>query len=337
MKKFKQWFAFLMLALMAAGAQAAAMDAPDQIVRAISRDVLNIIKKNDKDTNKVRDLVDARIAPLADYTRMTKLAVGRHWRTATPEQQQRWLLPLLSAVLVVSVLVMQGDLAQASALPILPAMALLAAGGVPSLRRGAANALDWFSLMSLATFGILVWLAWSAQWGGWPPGLARHVARNAPDFVLSDPGFQAAVGAVITVIWIALLWKLPRSSSRAPANWAIGLTMLWCLAVVLWQPWFAHTKNYQPVAGELRKVLSAQPAGCISRQGLADTQRAALDYFADIRTVSDKTEAAKGCPLHLSYAVGANSKKLKEDGTLIWERRLGGGRKAEVFRLYRRG
>ncbi len=88
MKKFKQWFAFLMLALMAAGAQAAAMDAPDQIVRAISRDVLDIIKKNDKDTNKVRDLVDARIAPLADYTRMTKLAVGRHWRTATPEQQQ---------------------------------------------------------------------------------------------------------------------------------------------------------------------------------------------------------------------------------------------------------
>lgn len=88
MKKFKQWFAFLMLALMAAGAQAAATDAPDQLVRTISRDVLDIIKKNDKDTNKVRDLVDARIAPLADYTRMTKLAVGRHWRTATPEQQQ---------------------------------------------------------------------------------------------------------------------------------------------------------------------------------------------------------------------------------------------------------
>lgn len=60
-----------MLALMAAGAQAAATDAPDQIVRTISRDVLDIIKKNDKDTNKVRDLVDARIAPLADYTRMT--------------------------------------------------------------------------------------------------------------------------------------------------------------------------------------------------------------------------------------------------------------------------
>ena len=71
-------------------------------------------------------------------------------------------------------------------------------------------------------------------------------------------------------------------------------------------------------------------------RSLADTQRAALDYFADIRTVSDKSEAADDCPLHLSYAIGANSRKLKEPGTLIWERRLGGGRKAELFRLYRR-
>ena len=101
---------------------------------------------------------------------------------------------------------------------------------------------------------------------------------------------------------------------------------------------------FQRSRGNGHQLVAAHPldlgqildAGCISRQGLADTQRAALDYFADIRTVSDKTEAAKGCPLHLSYAIGANARKLKEPGTLIWERRLGGGRKAEVFRLYRR-
>lgn len=86
MKKMK-WLLVLAVALVSGNALAAT-EAPEQIVRTISRDVLDIIKKNDKDTVKVRDLVDARVAPLADYNRMTKLAVGRHWLSASAEQQQ---------------------------------------------------------------------------------------------------------------------------------------------------------------------------------------------------------------------------------------------------------
>lgn len=82
----KQWI--LVLALVAGFAQAAVNDAPDQIVRLVSHDVLEIVKKNDKDSSRLRDLVDARVAPLANYNRMTSMAVGRYWRTATPDQQQ---------------------------------------------------------------------------------------------------------------------------------------------------------------------------------------------------------------------------------------------------------
>ncbi|UXY15243.1 ABC transporter substrate-binding protein [Chitiniphilus purpureus] len=84
----KRFIAWLCLALMPLSALAAPADPPEQIVRKVSDDVLGIIKSNEKDPLKVRDLVDLRVAPLADYTRMTALAVGRHWRTATPEQQQ---------------------------------------------------------------------------------------------------------------------------------------------------------------------------------------------------------------------------------------------------------
>lgn len=66
----------------------ASTETPEQLVRQSSRDVLEIIRKNDKDPLKVRELVDARVAPLVDYTHMTQLAAGRHWKTATPEQQQ---------------------------------------------------------------------------------------------------------------------------------------------------------------------------------------------------------------------------------------------------------
>jgi phospholipid transport system substrate-binding protein len=84
----KKWILALSIGFMANCSMAAAVEAPETIVKNVSRDVLDIIKKNDKDPIKARDLVDARVAPLADYTRMTMLAVGRHWKTATPEQQQ---------------------------------------------------------------------------------------------------------------------------------------------------------------------------------------------------------------------------------------------------------
>lgn len=261
------------------------------------------------------------------------------WRARRRLGDLRWLLPLLSAVLIISVLVIQGQLSQASALPILPAMALLAAAGVPSLRRGAANALDWFSLMSLAVFGILVWLAWSAQSAGWPPGLARHVARNAPDFVLPDPFFQALFGAAISAVWIALLWKLPRSSSRAPANWAIGLTMLWCLAVVLLMPWFDHGRSYRGAARSLEIALagerSSTPGACIASTGLPEHVKSSLDYFAGIRTVRIVGDSTP-CPLLLVMNERRSKDQLAPEWKPVWEFRRGAGRRTETFTLLRR-
>ena len=62
-------------------------DAPDVIVRGVSKDVLEIINKTDKDPAKTREQADARLVPLADFNRMTALAVGRYWKSATPDQQ----------------------------------------------------------------------------------------------------------------------------------------------------------------------------------------------------------------------------------------------------------
>jgi phospholipid transport system substrate-binding protein len=84
----KKWILALSMGFIATYSLAAAVEAPEVIVKNVSRDVLDIIKKNDKEPLKARDLVDARVAPLADYNRMTMLAVGRYWKTATPEQQQ---------------------------------------------------------------------------------------------------------------------------------------------------------------------------------------------------------------------------------------------------------
>lgn len=74
-------------------ARAQAPTAPDALVRQISTEVIDTVK-SDKDIqagslSKIIALVDAKVMPHVNFQRMTAIAVGRPWRTATPEQQKR--------------------------------------------------------------------------------------------------------------------------------------------------------------------------------------------------------------------------------------------------------
>jgi phospholipid transport system substrate-binding protein len=94
MKLIQQLIAGATLAFAATGFAAAqnTNEAPDQLVKRISSEVLTTAK-NDKDiqagnTRKVMDLVETKILPYVDFERMTSLAAGRYWREATPEQKR---------------------------------------------------------------------------------------------------------------------------------------------------------------------------------------------------------------------------------------------------------
>lgn len=71
----------------------AAEEAPDALIQRVSVEVLNAIRA-DKDVqagdmSKVLALVDSKVMPHVNFTRMTAAAVGRSWRQATPEQKKR--------------------------------------------------------------------------------------------------------------------------------------------------------------------------------------------------------------------------------------------------------
>ena len=66
--------------------------APDALARSVTDEVLAIVRA-DKDLQagnpqKVAQLVETKVLPHFNFTRMTQLAVGRNWRQATPEQQK---------------------------------------------------------------------------------------------------------------------------------------------------------------------------------------------------------------------------------------------------------
>ena len=84
----------LALALLTLSSVAFANDftAPDEMIKQTANEVLEIIKKDKDiqagDKKKVKDLIETKILPQFDFTRMTRLAVGRFWSQATPAQQQ---------------------------------------------------------------------------------------------------------------------------------------------------------------------------------------------------------------------------------------------------------
>jgi phospholipid transport system substrate-binding protein len=75
--------ALLGVALPASAAEAT----PDTLVRTVADDVLNVIRTV-KDKRQLRELAEQKVLPHFDFRTMTQLAVGRHWREATPAQQK---------------------------------------------------------------------------------------------------------------------------------------------------------------------------------------------------------------------------------------------------------
>jgi phospholipid transport system substrate-binding protein len=78
--------------LCAIGIAQAEVLAPDVLIRNTVDEVVAIVKRDKDiqagDQKKIIALVDAKVLPHFDFERMTQLAVGRPWRTATPEQRQ---------------------------------------------------------------------------------------------------------------------------------------------------------------------------------------------------------------------------------------------------------
>lgn len=63
---------------------------PDELIKTTSREVLEVINKSKHthDQKKLLEFIDAKVLPHFNFERMTRLAVGKAWRSATPEQKQ---------------------------------------------------------------------------------------------------------------------------------------------------------------------------------------------------------------------------------------------------------
>jgi 4-amino-4-deoxy-L-arabinose transferase-like glycosyltransferase len=219
----------------------------------------------------------------------------------------------------------------ATLLPALVPLTLLAATGASRLRRGAANAFDWFGMMTFTLIAGLIWLGGIAMLTGEPARVAKNFSKPAPGFIAEASPILILLAIAASVGWLAVMLRTPRSPWRAAARWSVGLTTIWLLLMTLWLPWIDYGKTYRSASHELRRALGPNP-GCIARRGLGLAQRASFDYFNGIRTVGGSK--ARDCR-HMIVQAGTGSEKDLPGWTLVRETSRPGD-KSERLRLYRR-
>jgi len=63
--------------------------APDALIKEVTLDVLSVINEDqDIRSERLLELVEEKILPHLDIAHMTRLALGKHWRDATPRERE---------------------------------------------------------------------------------------------------------------------------------------------------------------------------------------------------------------------------------------------------------
>lgn len=247
-------------------------------------------------------------------------------------QQPEFQLLLVSFLVMLLCLSAVPDIKEVFALPMLLPIVLLATASLSSLRRGAANALDWFGIMTFALLAIALWWGWAGLLLDNNAWITKQLKEFQPGFV---PAFHAIpfwIATFSTVLWIVMVWRVGRSVRRSLINWTTSITLIWILLMTLWLPWLDTGKSYRHMVDDLKESMPKQ-YNCIAGVRIGDSQRAMLEYFGDLKP---KRNASRVCDLLLVQ--GDRIAKPIED-EIGWEKMWEGGRKGDTkerFRLYRR-
>lgn len=239
-------------------------------------------------------------------------------------------LPLLASLLSLLMFFL-GNPRPEYLLPSLVPLAMLATQGAGRLRRGAANAFDWFGMVTFSLIHALLWLGAISLRTGAPENIAKNFTKPAPGFIPDTPFAILALAIVLTLGWLIFTLSLRRTPWRAATRWSIGWAGVWLLITALWLPWIDYGKSYRLASADFSPYLSNNP-GCITRRNLGLAQRASLDYFNGIRTISEKN--GKACEFLIAQTSPKAEKSLP--GWRLLKETSRPGDKSERLRLYRR-
>lgn len=91
----KRWLVGMWLMAWFAGGLAFAAQSPQELVKQTTDQMLSKLRDErqviDQHPERIYDLVDQIVLPHFDFERMSQLVLGKYWRSASPEQRQRFV------------------------------------------------------------------------------------------------------------------------------------------------------------------------------------------------------------------------------------------------------
>lgn len=216
-------------------------------------------------------------------------------------------------------------------LPVLLPIVLLATMALPKVRRGAANALDRFGIITFGFIALLMWWGWEGLIAGNNTIVSRWLREYQSEFIPTFDLVPFLIAMTATFMWLIFVWRVGRSIRRSVVNWAAGVTLLWVLSMTLWLPWLDFNKSYRTMVVSLAEALPKEH-GCIASRYLGDGQKAMLHYFGNILT---KQGGEKNCDLLLTQGNLSRSDQRQGGWAIVW---TGGrrGQKGDRYYLYQR-
>jgi 4-amino-4-deoxy-L-arabinose transferase-like glycosyltransferase len=187
----------------------------------------------------------------------------------------------------------------------LPALAVMAAFALPTLKRSATAAIDWFSMFFFTVVALFIWVMYVAMQTGVPAKPAANVAKLAPGFEAPFSVWALGFAVAGSLAWVAVVrWRTGRhqealwKSLVLPAG---GVALCWLLLMTLGLPPLDHGRSARPLVERLAPHV---PAGtpCIAAPGVSPANVAALEHFGRWRVDATPGAALGACPLLLRVA-----------------------------------
>lgn len=263
------------------------------------------------------------------------LALWTLWRWRQQWTHRHIAVPLVAvAVALAANLAMNGS--ERALMLGLPGLAVLAAFALPTLKRSAAAAIDWFSMTFFTICALTIWVVYISMQTGVPAKPAANVARLLPGFTPQFSVVALALALAGTLAWIWLVrWRTGRhrealwKSLVLPAG---GVALCWLLLLTLWLPPLDYARSPRALVTRLAPFVPA--TACVAAPGLPPSAVAALEYFGRWR-VDARENAAQGPCTYLIQTTRMSNPPTPSGWVRVAEARRPTDR-TEVTLVYRR-
>ena len=212
------------------------------------------------------------------------LALWTLWRWRSHWVDRHIAVPLTNALIGLGACVAMRGSDRALMLAV-PAIAVLAAFALPTLKRSLSAAIDWFSVCFFSVAALTIWVIYLSMQTGVPAQPVANVLRLAPGFVPRFSPFILAAALAGTLAWVWLVkWRTGRhrhalwKSLVLPAS---GVALCWLLLMTLWLPLLDYARSFRPLVVRIARHVPVD--ACIAAPGLTRAQLAALEYHGHYR------------------------------------------------------